>query len=67
VLIILVIDTGVGALINFAIEGDAGGEDPQVQGLSVYQAGGGLPSKVNLVPGTLIAFPDTNTWFVGLL
>jgi endothelin-converting enzyme len=32
-------------LINFAIEGDAGGEDSQVQSLWLYQAFGGLPAK----------------------
>lgn len=37
---------GVDALLGFAIEGDAGGEDPQVQELFLYQTGGGLPSKV---------------------
>lgn len=31
--------------MNFAIEGDAGGEDSQVQSLWLYQAFGGLPSK----------------------
>ncbi|KAK8869620.1 hypothetical protein IAR55_000187 [Kwoniella newhampshirensis] len=36
---------GVDALVNFAIEGDAGGEDSQVQSLWLYQASGGLPSK----------------------
>lgn len=36
---------GVDALVNFAIEGDAGGEDSQVQSLWLYQAFGGLPSK----------------------
>jgi len=38
--------SGVGALLSFAIEGDAGGENPQVQELYMYQTGGGLPSKV---------------------
>jgi endothelin-converting enzyme len=37
---------GVDALLGFAIEGDAGGDDPQVQELFLYQTGGGLPSKV---------------------
>jgi endothelin-converting enzyme len=36
---------GIGALVNFEIEGDAGGDDPQVQSLWAYQAFGGLPSK----------------------
>ncbi|WVN86683.1 uncharacterized protein L203_101855 [Cryptococcus depauperatus CBS 7841] len=36
---------GVQGLINFEIEGDAGGEDSQVQSLWLYQARGGLPSK----------------------
>ncbi len=36
---------GVPALLNFEIEGDAGGEDSQVQSLSLYQEFGGLPSK----------------------
>ncbi|WVR05380.1 hypothetical protein IAU60_002394 [Kwoniella sp. DSM 27419] len=36
---------GVQGLINFEIEGDAGGEDSQVQSLWLYQAFGGLPSK----------------------
>ncbi|WWD16116.1 hypothetical protein CI109_100541 [Kwoniella shandongensis] len=36
---------GVDALVNFEIEGDAGGEDSQVQSLWLYQAFGGLPSK----------------------
>ncbi|OWT41367.1 endothelin-converting enzyme [Cryptococcus neoformans] len=36
---------GVQGLINFAIEGDAGGEDSQIQSLWLYQAAGGLPSK----------------------
>lgn len=44
-------ETGVDALLGFAIEGDAGGEDPQVQELFLYQTGGGLPSKVR---GTLM-------------
>ncbi|GHJ86140.1 hypothetical protein NliqN6_2542 [Naganishia liquefaciens] len=35
----------VDALLGFAIEGDAGGEDPQVQELFMYQTSGGLPSK----------------------
>jgi len=37
--------SGVSALVNFAIEGDAGGEDSQVQSLWLYQESGGLPSK----------------------
>ena len=37
--------TGISALINFVIEGDAGGDDSQLQGLSLYQDFGGLPSK----------------------
>jgi endothelin-converting enzyme len=36
---------GVGALLHFEIGGDAGGEDSQVQSLSLYQTRGGLPSK----------------------
>ncbi|WVQ69874.1 uncharacterized protein L199_008096 [Kwoniella botswanensis] len=36
---------GVQGLVNFEIEGDAGGEDSQVQSLWLYQAFGGLPSK----------------------
>ena len=36
---------GVDALLNFNIEGDAGGEDSQIQSLWLYQASGGLPSK----------------------
>ncbi|KIR28825.1 endothelin-converting enzyme [Cryptococcus deuterogattii LA55] len=36
---------GVQGLVNFAIEGDAGGEDSQIQSLWLYQAQGGLPSK----------------------
>ncbi|WVQ78577.1 hypothetical protein IAT38_000663 [Cryptococcus sp. DSM 104549] len=36
---------GVQGLVNFEIEGDAGGEDSQVQSLWLYQASGGLPSK----------------------
>lgn len=36
---------GVDTLLNFAIEGDAGGEDSQVQSLWLYQSFGGLPSK----------------------
>ncbi|KAL7424231.1 hypothetical protein Q5752_001817 [Cryptotrichosporon argae] len=36
---------GISALINFEIEGDAGGEDSQIQSLWVYQASGGLPAK----------------------
>ncbi|ODN83287.1 hypothetical protein L202_01458 [Cryptococcus amylolentus CBS 6039] len=36
---------GVQGLINFEIEGDAGGEDSQIQSLWLYQASGGLPSK----------------------
>lgn len=36
---------GVDSLVQFAIEGDAGGEDPQVQSLWLYQSFGGLPSK----------------------
>ncbi|KAJ9123310.1 hypothetical protein QFC22_001509 [Naganishia vaughanmartiniae] len=36
---------GVDALLGFAIEGDAGGEDPQIQELFMYQTSGGLPSK----------------------
>jgi endothelin-converting enzyme len=39
------IDVGVRCLLNFEIGGDVGGEDPQVQVLSMYQAFGGLPSK----------------------
>ena len=35
----------VSGLINFEIEGDAGGEDSQVQSLWLYQSFGGLPSK----------------------
>lgn len=38
-------DAGVDALVNFNIEGDAGGEDSQVQSLWLYQAFGGLPAK----------------------
>ncbi len=38
-------ETGVSALVNFAIEGDAGGEDSQVQSLWLYQEFGGLPAK----------------------
>lgn len=37
--------SGVDALVNFNIEGDAGGEDSQIQSLWLYQAFGGLPSK----------------------
>lgn len=36
---------GVQGLVNFAIEGDAGGEDSQIQSLWLYQSQGGLPSK----------------------
>ncbi|WVF71990.1 hypothetical protein IAT40_006801 [Kwoniella sp. CBS 6097] len=36
---------GVQGLVNFEIEGDAGGEDSQIQSLWLYQAFGGLPSK----------------------
>lgn len=36
---------GVDALLGFEIEGDAGGPDPQVQGLFFYQTMGGLPAK----------------------
>lgn len=36
---------GVDALFNFVIEGDAGGENSQVQSLYFYQSFGGLPSK----------------------
>lgn len=36
---------GVEALVSFAVEGDAGGEDSQIQSLWLYQASGGLPSK----------------------
>ena len=36
---------GVDALINFVIQGDAGGDDSQIQSLWIYQAFGGLPSK----------------------
>ncbi|GFZ45763.1 hypothetical protein JCM24511_03493 [Saitozyma sp. JCM 24511] len=36
---------GVEGLVNFEIEGDAGGEDSQVQSLWLYQSFGGLPSK----------------------
>ncbi|EIW70025.1 hypothetical protein TREMEDRAFT_29362 [Tremella mesenterica DSM 1558] len=36
---------GVEALLNFNIEGDVGGADPQVQSLWLYQAFGGLPAK----------------------
>lgn len=37
---------GVDALLSFNIEGDVGGEDPQVQSLWLYQTSGGLPAKV---------------------
>lgn len=36
---------GIDALLGFVVEGDAGSDDPQLQGLSMYQTGGGLPSK----------------------
>lgn len=36
---------GVDALFGFNVEGDAGGEDSQVQSLWFYQTEGGLPSK----------------------
>lgn len=39
------LSAGVDALVNFAIEGDAGGADSQVQSLWLYQAFGGLPAK----------------------
>ena len=32
-------------MLNFHIEGDAGGQDSQIQSLWLYQASGGLPSK----------------------
>lgn len=35
----------VDALFNFMIEGDAGGENSQIQALYFYQSFGGLPSK----------------------
>lgn len=36
---------GIDTLFNFVIEGDAGGEDSQIQSLWLYQSFGGLPSK----------------------
>lgn len=36
---------GVDALFSFNVEGDAGGEDSQIQSLWFYQTSGGLPSK----------------------
>ena len=36
---------GADGLIDFNIEGDVGGDDPQMQSLSVYQASGGLGTK----------------------
>ncbi|KLT43173.1 putative Endothelin-converting enzyme 1 [Cutaneotrichosporon oleaginosum] len=36
---------GIDALFNFIIEGDAGGENSQIQSLFFYQSFGGLPSK----------------------
>ena len=36
---------GVDALFSLNVEGDAGGEDSQVQSLWFYQTSGGLPSK----------------------
>ncbi|BEI97230.1 hypothetical protein CcaverHIS631_0208190 [Cutaneotrichosporon cavernicola] len=36
---------GVDALLNFIIEGDAGGDNSQIQSLYFYQSFGGLPSK----------------------
>jgi endothelin-converting enzyme len=41
----LLTSSGVEGLVNFEIEGDAGGEDSQVQSLWLYQSFGGLPSK----------------------
>jgi hypothetical protein len=38
---------GIGALLEFGIESDGGAENPQIQGLSLNQGGGGLPSKVS--------------------
>ena len=38
-------NTGVSALFSMNIEGDAGGDDSQVQSLWFYQTNGGLPSK----------------------
>lgn len=46
---VLTVCLGVDALLNFNIEGDAGGEDPQLQSLWLYQTSGGLPSKVSFV------------------
>lgn len=40
-----VLTVGVDAIMNFNIEGDAGGEDSQIQSLWFYQTSGGLPSK----------------------
>lgn len=37
--------SGVDAILGFNIEGDAGGEDSQIQSLWLYQAFGALPSK----------------------
>lgn len=36
---------GIDALLSFAITGDAGSDDPQVQALTFYQTMGGLPAK----------------------
>jgi hypothetical protein len=36
---------GIDALVGFVVEGDAGGENAQIQSLWLYQASGGLPSK----------------------
>ncbi|ORX33753.1 hypothetical protein BD324DRAFT_584453 [Kockovaella imperatae] len=36
---------GASGLVEFQIEGDSGGDDPQMQSLGLYQASGGLPTK----------------------
>jgi hypothetical protein len=41
-------------LFGFALEGDASGEDSQIQALFFYQTSGGLPAKVRIPP------PDSN-------
>jgi hypothetical protein len=45
-------------LFGFALEGDASGEDSQIQALFFYQTSGGLPAKVRSPPDSNETLPN---------
>jgi hypothetical protein len=58
----------VDSLFGFVLEGDASGDDSQIQSLFFYQTSGGLPAKVRILTNYLhgnatnaCPFPFRNT------